>query len=260
MTHVYLSPHLDDVVLSCGGMMHRQAQVGERVVVVTVCAGDPPSGPLSEFAAELHARWAEDVTPPPSPAHAVAKRRAEDLAALDRLGAQAIHFTVPDCIYRTDPATHRHLYSTEKALFGELHPSEHALVRRTAQRLSDVLRGLPRHHLYAPLTLGHHVDHLLTRQLAETAGGAYAYYEDYPYVAREERARLAEAPVTRTSVGRTMTLEVIPLAEADLQAKLNAIAAYVSQISSFWRDQAAMETAVSEFIAQVGGEGLWRVA
>ena len=56
LTHVYLSPHLDDAVLSCGGMIHRQAQAGERVVVVTVCAGDPPPGPLSDFARSLHER------------------------------------------------------------------------------------------------------------------------------------------------------------------------------------------------------------
>jgi LmbE family N-acetylglucosaminyl deacetylase len=260
LAHVYLSPHLDDAVLSCGGLMHRQARTGERVVVVTVCAGDPPPGALSEFAQELHARWAEGVAPPPLPAQMTAVRRAEDLAALDRLGAEAIHFTVPDAIYRLEPATRRHLYSSEKAIFGDLHASENALTRRTAQRLSDVLRGLPRHRLYAPLTLGHHVDHQFTRQIAEAAGSVHAYYEDYPYAEKADRTRLAEAEVTRVALGREMASQIIALAPADLQAKLNAVAAYASQISTFWRDAAAMEAALREFAARVGGEGLWRLA
>jgi LmbE family N-acetylglucosaminyl deacetylase len=258
LTHVYLSPHLDDAVLSCGGSMRRQARAGGRVVVVSVCAGDPPSGVLSEFAQELHARWAEEAARPLS-AHMTASRRAEDLAALDQLGAEAIHFTVPEAIYRTDPGTRRNLYPTEKAIFGELHPSEQALARRTAQRLSDVLRGIPRHWVYAPLALGHHVDHLLTRQAAEAAGGVHAYYEDYPYVEKVDRAGLGTAPVTSTPLGREMRSEVAPVAEDDLQAKVKAIAAYASQISTFWKDVETMETAVRAFAASTGGERLWRV-
>src|SRR5689334_12434287 len=79
-THVYLSPHLDDAALSCGGMIHQQTQAGERVVVVTLCAGGPPAGALSDFAQSLHTRWQ-------TPVEAVAVRRAEDLAALKVLGA-----------------------------------------------------------------------------------------------------------------------------------------------------------------------------
>ena len=232
-----------------------------RVVVVTVCAGDPPPGPLAEFAQELHARWTESGPARPLPAQVTAARRAEDLAALDRLGAEAVHFSVPDAIYRTDPGTGRHLYAAERAILGQLHPAETVLVRRTAQRLSDLLRGMPRHRLYAPLTVGHHVDHLLTRQVAEAAGGIHAYYEDYPYTAREERARWLGSTITRTPLGREMVSEAVLLGEEQLRAKVHAIAAYISQISSFWADETAMETAVREFAGRSsGGETLWRAA
>ncbi|MGH2521295.1 MAG: PIG-L deacetylase family protein, partial [Anaerolineales bacterium] len=55
LTHLYLSPHFDDAALSCGGTIHQQTRQGERAVVVTVCAGDSPPGPLSAFAQTLHA-------------------------------------------------------------------------------------------------------------------------------------------------------------------------------------------------------------
>src|SRR5688500_5967071 len=86
---IYFSPHLDDVALSCGGQIYTATQAGERVLIVTVTAGDPVA-PVSTYAASLHSRW-KLVT------DATQVRREEDLAACAILGADAIHWTVPDC-------------------------------------------------------------------------------------------------------------------------------------------------------------------
>ena len=40
LKHVYLSPHLDDAVLSCGGAIHRAGAAGEAVLVITVFAAE----------------------------------------------------------------------------------------------------------------------------------------------------------------------------------------------------------------------------
>ena len=262
LIHVYLSPHLDDAVLSCGGMIHRQTQAGERVVVVTVCAGDPPPGPLSALAQTLHERW---QTPP---GEAVAARRAEDLAALSVLGAQAVHLDVLDCIYRTDPETGRHLYGAETSLFGNVHPSEPTLVRRIATQISALLSGFGRRHFHVPLGLAHHVDHQVTRQAAEMAQGVYAYFEDYPYAAREVVAPtplLAGTPATPGATpppGRVFSPELVLLSTTNLDAKVRAIAQYVSQISTFWADEAVMAADVRRFAERVGAgnpaERIWR--
>ncbi len=255
LTHLYLSPHLDDAVLSCGGLMHKQKQAGDRVVALTVCAGDPPKGEFSRFAQELHQRWELD------PARVVATRRAEDVAALEVLGAEAIHFATPDCIYRTDQAGWP-LYASEQALFGTLHSAENVLIRRIADKIAGLARTLGRCRIYAPLGVGHHVDHQLTRRAAETAGGISAYFEDYPYVA-SKTAEGQFAALTRTPEDRDLLGEVIPLGEANLAAQAQAVARYVSQISSFWADTAAMEAALRTFALQVGGEKLalklWKI-
>ena len=47
---IYLSPHFDDAVLSCGWLIWQQAQAGQRVEIWTVCAGEIPPGPLTPFA------------------------------------------------------------------------------------------------------------------------------------------------------------------------------------------------------------------
>jgi LmbE family N-acetylglucosaminyl deacetylase len=239
LPHIYLSPHLDDAVLSCGGMMAQQIRNGERLIVITLCAGDPPPGPLSPFAQSLHERWN-------TPANAVALRRAEDTAALRILGAEVIHWDVPDCIYRIERG--EHLYASEQALFGDLHPAEAALVRILAARI----RALGPARVYAPYTLGHHVDHQLVRRAAELSGAALVFYEDYPYAERE--AVLPIAPLTP---------HLMLLDEASLSAKGRAIAAYPSQVSTFWKDVAEMELALRAFALKTGNgvlaERLWHL-
>ena len=56
--HIYLSPHLDDAALSCGGGIAAQRAAGERVLVVTFCTGAPaPDMQFSDLAQEFHRKW-----------------------------------------------------------------------------------------------------------------------------------------------------------------------------------------------------------
>src|SRR2546421_8348267 len=73
--HIYLSPHFDDVVYSCGGTIGMQAHSGQRPLVITVFAGVPPSElEISSFALKKHSAMGFD-----SDVQAViAARRKED--------------------------------------------------------------------------------------------------------------------------------------------------------------------------------------
>jgi hypothetical protein len=164
---------------------------------------------------------------------------------------------VPDCIYRHDPQSGAPLYRSDADIFGEVHAAERALVAALAEQM----RGLPAHtHLVAPLTVGHHVDHQLARAAAEKAFGAASfldsdlvYYEDYPY-ARDENAR-------QRALGEDHArwrAETIPISPAALQARIDAIVAFRSQLSTFFTDLDDLYAQVTSFIAAHGGERLWR--
>lgn len=260
ITQIYLSPHPDDAAFSCGGMIHQQTASGARVVVVTVCTGNPPGGPLSDFAQALHERWRPASRTPA--ADMVATRRKEDLAALEALGAQAVHLDVPDCIYRLNPASGWPLYASEAAIFGSLNEIELSVVRRTATKLTTLLHGFGRYHLYVPLGVGNHVDHQLARRAGEAAGGVYAYFEDYPYITHEAEHGAGAGPAAPH--GRVLSPELIYLAEEDLSARVESMACYVSQLNSFWVDRDSLEQSVRLFTARTGGEApaerIWRVA
>lgn len=242
--HLYLSPHLDDAAFAAGALIHQQTRTGARVVVVTVCAGDPPPDEaLSPFARSLHERWQ-------TPAAAGATRRAEDRAALEVLGAEAVYLSVPDCIYRTDPATGRPLYTSEGSLFGTLSAVEEPLVHHLAAELRDVLAALGAVRVFAPLGIGGHVDHQLTRRAAERLGVALTCFEDYPYA-----ARLSDADAWG-GLADGLRPEWVDIAEADLEAHARAVAAYRSQLSTFWADEAELCQSLRRFTDRGPTDGL----
>jgi GlcNAc-PI de-N-acetylase len=53
---IYISPHLDDVPLSCSGTICRQQAQGLNILVVTIFAGEPQP-PFSPFVQSVHRSW-----------------------------------------------------------------------------------------------------------------------------------------------------------------------------------------------------------
>jgi LmbE family N-acetylglucosaminyl deacetylase len=241
MEWIYLSPHCDDVALSCGGLLWEQSQAGERVRVWTLCAGDIPAGPLSSFAESLHQRWE-------SGEGAMALRRAEDQHACQLLGAETRYFDLPDCIYRRDKPGGEHLYTSEEDLFGPLNPAEEKLIENLSAELGN---RLPiEAQVVAPLALGGHVDHRLVRAAAEQIKMPLWFYADFPYIERAgEQVWIELSQREHTD---------FPVSEAGLAAWVAGIMAHGSQISTFWPDLQAMQTAIKAYHQRVCGVRLFR--
>lgn len=240
---IYLAPHLDDVALSCGGQIADATAVANHlpILIVTITAGDPPPQ-LSSFAAQMHQRW-ELVS------ETVAQRRAEDRAACAILGAEYAHWSVPDCIYRTDPSNGQNLYASESEIFGVWQRAEAGLLAQLAAQIA----ALPPHdRLVVPLAVGNHVDHQLTRLAAEGSGLPLAYYEDYPYV-QKPGALTAVIPDNDPH----WQAETIAVTAEGQQKRIEAIAAYASQIEVLFKGQERMSNRVREYMAQVHGERVW---
>lgn len=238
--HIVLSPHLDDAALSCGGLIARLTATGERVLVVNICSGSPPSHTaFSPFAQTLHQRWGL----PPSAV--VAHRRVEDAAALGVLGADALLLPALDAIYRRPDA-----YADEQSLFATP-VADDPLTDVVATLIATLIKRYPRATFYVPLAVGMHVDHQLVFSAATTSLRAaaihFACYEDFPY------ARQPSAVEQRLAmIGRELyTPRYIPLDETLLQAKIRAISAYSSQLGVLFGDAAAMPAAVTEYAARI---------
>ena len=236
---LYLAPHLDDVALSCGGQIAQRTRDGERVLVATVTAGDPSAENLPPFAQAHHEAWnlsAEMV---------VRNRRAEDARAAAILGAEYVHLPLLDAIYRVDSAGAA-LYESDETLFGEVASVEDSLV----DEIVAMLRKLPAaDQVVAPLTVGGHVDHRLTRLAAERAFDSLLYYEDYPYAQRNglEAGYISKFEAT-----------TLLLSDEAIETKIAAIEAYESQVDHLFEDIDDMRGKVRDYVQQVGGERLWK--
>lgn len=243
--HIYLSPHLDDAALSCGGRIARQTADGEEVLVVTVFAGDPDLERLSPFARILHQIWGD----PPAP---IAERREEDRAAMRRLGASFVHLGFLDAIYRGDPTAPP--YGDLYALFGSPSPLDEPLVEQLVTFLKPLLYGLGPTILYAPLAVGHHVDHQLVNaaalHLPSSAGGLQLrFYEDFPYAAGLAPQHAPDTvAAAQARHGGEWIVQVVPI---DLAAKVETILLYRSQIVSLFGDEANMKRVMEEYTASV---------
>ncbi|MBG7609538.1 MAG: PIG-L family deacetylase [Anaerolineae bacterium] len=237
MHWIYLSPHLDDVALSAGGLLWEQAHAGDSVQVWTICAGDPTTKHFSPFAQSLHDRWGigRDV---------VAVRRSEDTQSCDLLGASCRHFFIEDCIYRTSANTGAFLYPSEEAIFGALHPDDTPVI---AQLIRDfTARILKETQVVCPLTIGGHVDHQLTRAAAERLGIKLWYYADFPYS--------LDSPIANP---KYLDAQRFSVSSAGMQAWQKSIAAHGSQISSFWENIEDMRTDIQKHSRQMEGIFLW---
>ncbi|KAF0106594.1 MAG: hypothetical protein FD146_2502 [Anaerolineaceae bacterium] len=235
MRWIYISPHFDDAVLSCGGLIFEQTRQGIPVEIWTVCAGDAPPGEISPLIQICHFQWGTQTAE-----ETIALRREEDRAAAAIVGAETCHFGLPDCIYRRSPEGEL-LYTED--VFGPRHPFEAGLDRELAAALAEELR--PDDALVCPLTVGGHLDHALTRAAAERLGRPLRYYADIPYLLNHPEALEPAA-------------DLFPVPEDALAAWLDGVAAYKSQMKMLFETEEKMREAIGRYWADRRGVRLWR--
>jgi LmbE family N-acetylglucosaminyl deacetylase len=242
MRWIYISPHFDDAVLSCGGLIWEQTQKGIPVEIWTVCAGDAPPGPLSLLALVCHQQWgiesAEDV---------LAARRLENQEAASLVGAETKNFNIPDCIYRRSP-TGEFLYPEN--VFGPIQPFEKNLDVDITAALTSILQ--PGDRIVSPLAIGGHLDHVLTRLAAEHLDRPIWYYADIPY--------LIDHPEMLVLATKGMKKTIYSISENGLGVWQSGIAAYASQILVLFETGEKMQEAIRLYWENQRGVRLWCAA
>jgi LmbE family N-acetylglucosaminyl deacetylase len=226
MRWIYLSPHFDDAVLSCGGLIYEQTRQGLQAEIWTIFAGDAPVGPLSPVALSCQVDWGI-----PDVHDLVATRREEDLAAAATVGAEITHFGLPDCIYRRS-ADGDPLYPEDD--FVPIHPFDQGLDADIAAALATELA--PQDILVAPLAIGDHVDHRLVRMAAEWLERPLRYYADIPYVFRQ--------PEKLPPATHAMESDLYPVSEQGLHAWISGTAAYQTQMVILFGSEANMRASL----------------
>ena len=244
MKYIYLSPHLDDAVFSCGGLIWEQTQNGHTVEIWTIFSDDPPPDELSPFATSLHQDWGLSHDP-------IRVRRKEDVEACQILGATPKYLPYLDCIYRKSPRGDI-LYQSEEEIFGGMNPAERTLVDLLSQ---DLRKQLPSKAVFAaPLGIGNHVDHEITRKAVRELGFPVHYYADYPYL-REPEGREILSFMERSG---EWSKEIFPISEDGIKKWHLASLAYSSQVPIFWESEEYLLDEIREIVGIFNGLALWK--
>lgn len=169
-SHVILSPHPDDAVLSLGACISAWERNGEDVEVVTIFDG-APSGPLTPAAIEDRTRYSGDP---------VGLRQEEDREAVSTLGADLHSIGLEELVYRVRLDGSPRCQSLED-IYGPLGPDDDAIVDAVAEILTDMpYDGV----IHVPLATGGHSDHRIVRAAAERVFSKMCFYDDLPYAIR----------------------------------------------------------------------------
>lgn len=270
---VFLSPHLDDAVFSCGGLIAKLAQSGERVLIVNI---------FSEYAEK-------------------SDRHEEEFRVADFLNIDILHLGELDAVFRNKS------YKSLLQMFSRVDSADRLNLPGLANKLKNLLGGITYDTIYAPLGVGWHVDHLLTHELSQLIGEKtkICYYEDAPYILLPNftayrlaqfgakpmpnlagaaraggRVMMSSAAIHKFSRSpfrflirwvisawfwvllrrqrravvspRKFEHEVIEV-EAQLSTKIDACELYQSQIGEFYFDRQDCESRLREYARQIGG-------
>jgi LmbE family N-acetylglucosaminyl deacetylase len=236
--HLFFSPHLDDVVLSCGGLVAGLTKTGAVVKIVTIFAGEIPGNQPGAFARHLHAKW--DV----EDSQVLAVRRQEDMAACRLLNAACEHWNFPEAVYRCDTRGLPQYCSYES--LAKANPSEPGLQASIMTDLQDFLKGYQekQFRLYFPLGLAQHVDHQLLAKIGLDLSASYPvwFYEEWPYVEQLTFPEVQPEEWER---------HLVPV---DLAHKTQAAACYATQIRGLGGDVPSLTKRLEESAIR-GDEG-----
>ncbi|GAA3067508.1 PIG-L deacetylase family protein [Streptosporangium carneum] len=186
-----ISPHLDDAVLSIGASLAQAVQDGGKVTVFTVFAGSaaPPYSPAAE---RFHARWGLSPTE-----DAPLRRRNEDIAALNHLGADHRHGRFLDAIYRKSPDGQWLLHHDGGSTVRQQSPvNNNDLASAIKDDIESVIAECEPTLLLTCVAIGNHPDHMVTRDATLLAAGERGIplrlWQDLPYAAYS--SDMAELP------------------------------------------------------------------
>lgn len=245
--HVYLSPHLDDAPLSCGGRIATQIAAGQRVLAITLCTAAPaPEGPFSDLALDFHRHWALP------PERVVSARLEEERNAMALLRCDHVGAGMLDAIYRNPAA-----YTSRDSLFALPDPHD-PLYATLHSFIGDLRARFPNAQFYAPLGVGSHVDHLITfTACRDVIGSSALFYEDLPYAVKPGALdeRLAQ-------VGRAMEPHTLGI-DTTLEQKITSIKAYPSQMEELFGSEDGMVDAMVGYARSLAtaessaGERVW---
>ncbi len=194
---IFISPHLDDAVLSCSSLLLELAEKGCKTTIISIFT-EGSSAPLSKDAA-----WILKTVGFENSHSYFHARRLEDQVACATVKAQCIHLGFTDALWRKKNIFRFFPLTWIGLLFPRLvysYPSfqsiflqesrEKNLSEDIFQAIKNAIGKLGKYSditLFFPLGIGNHVDHKMINTLSNLFKSKQIYWEDFPYNKKLEK-------------------------------------------------------------------------
>ncbi|WML35844.1 PIG-L family deacetylase [Clostridium sp. OS1-26] len=238
--YLFLSPHLDDVILSCGMYIHKLIQNNSKVIIATVFSGSIEPQYLSPLAKWFHSTCKLGN-------NAMMVRRLEDKNASKFVKADSIHLNLHECLYRRN-ANGSPRYLRESNIYNANLNKEKDTINKVNLVLKDKFKLNNFERIYIPLGIGRHIDHLILRKAVETLCTQVDknikkinYYEDIPYACSNRDVNW------KTELTKGLNYYSYNINEEEFNIYIKAISLYKSQIHMLWSNNIEMRKQLKNY-------------
>lgn len=192
----FISPHLDDAILSCGGLIKYLLNKTQVSVATVFTEASPAPYTLSAKAFLSQCDFNEAGS-------LFKKRRKEDMILMKRLNIKNIHFHFQDALWRKKIKSgwfkkylaeflpeFGHIYPTYRfhAISGRVSGMDRDLLENIKKQLAIIFQNKERFAVFCPLALGNHVDHIIVRDIVSGLFKNAIFWSDFPYnMAKKEK-------------------------------------------------------------------------
>lgn len=147
--YYFISPHLDDAILSAGGLIF-DLKDNNKVKIITVFTKGNKL---------------------------FLKRKEEDISVCKYLGIDYLHLGFADALWRNSYDSIEDVFSKQINSTKEEVDLEKIIIKK----LKKIIKNAKNTTIFAPLSIGNHIDHRIVNKICRENFINVIYWEDYPY-------------------------------------------------------------------------------
>lgn len=192
-TCIFVSPHLDDAMLSAGGLIHYLSKKTKVVVINVFTESSDEKQTLSAW------KFIKDMGYE-KPSALFKERLAEDKKAFESMGIEPIYLGFSDALWRKKNgfvakslgaiiSEFAHVYPTYRfhMMSGKVAKADNITKTDVTKRIKKIIEHEKSPLVFSPLGVGGHPDHILVRDVcASSFSENLIYWSDFPYNHREK--------------------------------------------------------------------------
>lgn len=187
---LFMSPHLDDAILSCGELLLNISPYSKITIVTVFTEG---SAPPYTYSANMNLKLCGNFKDARNLFHA---RRKEDARACAAMGVKYAHLGFLDASFRkkknknaltANIAQHipefSHIYPTYRwnILSGKISGNDRENIEIISNKMREYAHDRNKRLIFCPLGIGNHVDHVLVSKICRKIFSNLIFWEDFPY-------------------------------------------------------------------------------